>query len=97
MSLICTPRIAGRIPPGVTFLPDDDHLPRSQRRLWLDLDIEDHAAVEEAFRRDDLVDVTDLRSGLTFRVRRAECGLGCRCAALAEWVNRTGGFDADVL
>jgi hypothetical protein len=41
----------------------------------------------EVTRRDDWTEVTDLLTGHTVAVRRADCGLGCKCAAEVKLVS----------
>ena len=81
-----TPRWEGPLPIGMTFLEDDAHLPRAQRRLLMTLDARDSERFEQFFAEEIPAVVLDLRSGWTFSIRRADCGLGCRCAALARWI-----------
>jgi len=54
-------------------LPDGDRI-----------DLTISAADQAEFIGEYDVTVTDLGTGLRWRVRRADCGLGCRCDAIAE-------------
>lgn len=42
---------------------------------------------------DEWTEVTDLLTGHTIAVRRADCGLGCRCAAEVKLVRYAGEED----
>lgn len=44
-----------------------------------------------ATRREEWSEVTDLITGHTVAVRRADCGLGCKCAAEVKLVRRGDG------
>ena len=70
-----TPLPLGAMPESVRYVSDD-----RMGRLELRLERLPQASVRE------WQEVTDLVTGERFEVRRAACGLGCRCAAEARWI-----------
>lgn len=85
-TIYSTPFWRGPLPPAVTFWPDDRDLRREDSRILLFLSEEDAGLWDQAFREDRSVEVLDRLSRERFRLHRWTCDLGCRCAALAEWV-----------
>lgn len=55
-------------------------------RALMSLSPEDARIWENAKEEDSAAVVTDQNTGTRWLVQRSDCGLGCRCAALAESV-----------
>ncbi len=76
---LLTPQPVGAMPDNVKRWDDD----RIELRLS---DADYFAHQDQGHGYDDTVTVTDQLTGARFVIRRADCGLGCHCAAEAQWI-----------